>query len=49
MKDLKASRIQVDKAIWEEFERLCSNSKYSKSEIITQALKEFLIQYKHLI
>ncbi|CEN78522.1 hypothetical protein [Paraclostridium sordellii] len=49
LKDLKASRIQVDKAIWEEFERLCSNSKYSKSEIITQALKEFLIQYKHLI
>lgn len=47
--ELKASRIQVEKSTWEEFERLCSNSKHTKQEIMTQAIKEFLQQYKHLI
>ena len=49
MNNLKATRVQVEKSTWEEFERLCSNSKYSKQEIITQAIKDFLKQYKHLI
>ena len=49
IKDFKSTRIKVEKSIWEEFERLCSNSSYEKHEIITQALKEFLSQYKDLI
>lgn len=49
MNNLKATRVQVEKSVWEEFERLCSNSKYSKQEIITQAIKDFLKQYKNLI
>ena len=49
MNNLKATRVQVEKSTWEEFERLCSNSKYSKQEIITQAIKDFLKQYKNLI
>lgn len=49
MTDLKNTRIQVEKSTWEEFERLCSNSNHSKQEIITQALKDFLKQYKNLI
>ena len=34
---------------WEEFERLCSNSNFSKQQIITQALKDFMKEYKHLL
>ncbi|WP_373601403.1 DNA-binding protein [Paraclostridium bifermentans] len=49
IKEVKATRIQVEKATWEDFERLCSNSEYSKQEIITQAIREFLKQYKNLI
>ncbi|MEG2788706.1 MAG: DNA-binding protein [Romboutsia sp.] len=49
MSELKASRVQIEKSTWEEFERLCSNSKHTKQEILTQAIKEFLQQYKHLI
>ncbi len=49
IKEVRATRIQVEKATWEDFERLCSNSEYSKQEIITQAIREFLKQYKNLI
>lgn len=49
MTDLKSTRVQVEKSTWEEFERLCSNSDHTKQEIITQAIKEFLKQYKNLI
>lgn len=49
IKEVKATRIQVEKATWEDFERLCSNSEYSKQEIITQAIREFLKQYKNLV
>ncbi|GAA0713689.1 transcriptional regulator [Paraclostridium ghonii] len=49
MTNLKSTRIQVEKSIWEEFERLCSNSEYTKQEILTQAIKDFLKQYKNLI
>lgn len=49
MTDLKSTRVQVEKSTWEEFERLCSNSDHTKQEIITQAIKDFLKQYKNLI
>jgi len=47
--DLKNTSIRVDKKIWEDFERLCSNSRFSKQEILTQALKDFMNEYKHLL
>lgn len=48
-KELKTTSIKIDKKTWEDFERLCSNSKFNKQEIITQALKDFMKQYKHLL
>ena len=42
LESLKSTNIKVDKKTWEDFERLCSNSKFSKQEIITQALKDFM-------
>lgn len=47
--ELKSTSIRVDKKIWEDFERLCSNSSFTKQEIITQALKNFLKENKHLL
>jgi hypothetical protein len=47
--NLKNTSIRVDKKVWEDFERLCSNSQFSKQEIITQALKDFMNEYKHLL
>ncbi|MGL5348434.1 MAG: DNA-binding protein [Peptostreptococcaceae bacterium] len=49
IEDIKNTSIRVDKETWEEFERLCSNSQYNKQEIITQALKDFMKQYKNLL
>ena len=47
--DLKSTSIKVDKSTWEDFERLCSNSEFTKQEIITQALKDFMKEYKNLL
>lgn len=47
--ELKSTSIKVDKKTWEDFERLCSNSEFSKQEIITQALKDFMKEYKNLL
>ena len=49
MKEVKSTSIKVDKSVWEEFERLCSNSEFNKQQIITQALKDFMKEYKHLL
>lgn len=49
LKELKSTSIRVEKSIWEEFERLCSNSQFTKQEIITQALTDFMKEYKHLL
>lgn len=49
LESLKSTNIKVDKKTWEDFERLCSNSKFSKQEIITQALKDFMKEYKNLL
>ena len=46
---LKSTSIKVDKKTWQDFERLCSNSKFTKQEIITQALKDFMKEYKNLL
>ena len=47
--NLLQNSIKVDKKTWEDFERLCSNSQFSKQQIITQALKDFMKEYKHLL
>ena len=49
IESLKSTSIKVDKKTWEDFERLCSNSKFTKQEIITQALKNFMKEYKNLL
>lgn len=49
LKDLKSTSIKVDKKTWEDFERICSNSQFSKIEILTQALNDFMNEYKHLL
>lgn len=49
LESLKSTSIKVDKKTWEDFERLCSNSEFSKQEIITQALKDFMREYKNLL
>lgn len=49
IKNLKSTTIKIDKDVWGDFERLCSNSKYSKQEIITQALLDFMKVYKNLL
>lgn len=48
-KEFKSASIKVEKNTWQEFERLCSNSEFSKQQIITQALKDFMKEYKHLL
>ncbi|QJA08789.1 DNA-binding protein [Romboutsia sp. CE17] len=48
-KEFKSTSIKVEKNTWQEFERLCSNSEFSKQQIITQALKDFMKEYKHLL
>ncbi|HBG5342723.1 TPA: DNA-binding protein [Clostridioides difficile] len=47
--ELKTTRIRIDKDIWNDFERLCSNSNFEKHQILTQALKEFMKKYKNLL
>lgn len=49
IEDTKSTTIKIDKKTWEEFERLCSNSQFNKKEILTQALKNFMKEYKHLL
>lgn len=49
IKELKTTTIRVDKNTWQEFERLCANSNFSKQQIITQAINNFMIENKHLL
>lgn len=48
-KEEKSINLKVDKDIWEDFLRLCSNSSYDRKTIITQALKDFMKSYKDLL
>lgn len=48
-KEEKSINLKVDKDIWEDFLRLCSNSSYDRKTIITQALKDFMKVYKDLL
>ncbi|MDR0879211.1 MAG: DNA-binding protein [Clostridioides sp.] len=49
LKDVKSTTIRVDSNTWSEFERLCSNSKFSKPVVLTQALKDFMKNYKNIL
>ena len=42
-------RIQTDKELWENLTRLSENSGIEINELITQAIKNLLKEYKHLI
>ena len=41
--------LKVDKSVWEDFLRLCSNSSYDRKTIVTQALSDFMKVYKDLL
>lgn len=39
----------VDEEIWDDFSRLCENTGLKKGDVLTFAIKEFLIKHKDLI
>lgn len=41
--------IKVDKGVWEDFLRLCSNSGHDRKTVITQALSDFMKTYRDLL
>lgn len=41
--------LKVDKGVWEDFLRLCSNSGYDRKTIVTQALSDFMKVHKDLL
>lgn len=41
--------LKIDKGVWEDFLRLCSNSGYDRKTIVTQALKDFMNVHKDLL
>ena len=40
---------KVDKEVWDDFLRLCSNSSYDRKTIVTQALYDFMKNHKDLL
>lgn len=48
VKEKKNATIVVDKEIWGNFDMLCKNAEFKKGEIITQALKDFILKHKDL-
>ncbi|MDO5011063.1 MAG: DNA-binding protein [Intestinibacter bartlettii] len=45
----KTISIKVDKGVWEDFLRLCSNSNYDRKTLVTQALNDFMKAHKDLL
>ena len=41
--------LKVDKGVWEDFLRLCSNSGYDRKTIVTQALSDFMKVHNDLL
>lgn len=39
----------VDESTWDDFSRLCENTSHKKSDLLTQAMKEFLLKHKDLV
>lgn len=49
IKNKKRIASVVDENIWEDFSRLCENTCHKKGDVLTQAIKEFLLKHKDLI
>ncbi len=41
--------LKIDKGVWEDFLRLCSNSGYDRKTLVTQALNDFMKTHKDLL
>ena len=49
VKNKKRISAVIDEEIWEDFNRLCGNTEYNKGEVLTQAIKEFLMKHRDII
>lgn len=45
----KIVNLKVDKGVWDDFLRLCSNSSYDRKTLVTQALSDFMKNHKDLL
>ena len=45
----KTVNLKVDKGVWDDFLRLCSNSSYDRKTLVTQALYDFMKKHKDLL
>lgn len=45
----KTVSMKVDKGVWEDFLRLCSNTSHDRKTLVTQALSDFMKVYKDLL
>ena len=45
----KTVNLKVDKGVWDDFLRLCSNSSYDRKTLVTQALYDFMKDHKDLL
>lgn len=45
----KTVSVKIDKGVWENFLRLCSNTSYDRKTMITQALVDFMKSHKELL
>ena len=41
--------MKVDKGVWEDFLRLCSNTSHDRKTLVTQALSDFMKVHNDLI
>lgn len=49
IKEKKRISSVVDEEIWDDFGRLCDNTGLKKGDVLTLAMKEFLLKHKDLI
>ena len=45
----KTVNLKVDKGVWDDFLRLCSNSSYDRKTLVTQALYDFMKNHNDLL
>ena len=45
----KTGSMKVDKGVWEDFLRLCSNTSHDRKTLLTQALSDFMKVHKDLL
>lgn len=49
IKNKKRISSVVDESTWDDFSRLCENTSHKKSDLLTQAMKDFLLKHKDLV